>query len=399
MRPVDRRAYLELAAAITGPIAGCRDLGSTNQEGDENTSTQDADDVTVETVTEEGEGNQDVNVGFNQAGSPPRTLVSTQDREIVVPRDHDTIQEAVDEIPLLMRHKLDVVIEPGEYDEDVIVPPFIGEWARPNQKELVPVRINGNQDDPSQVTVNSLFATSAIGTIPIQFRGLQVRGTNPYDNEDTGIGIYGCTEVGLVDVAFVSGHNGVTSYNSQVMLRNVDFGSKVLDGKAISVKHNGLAYENPGVEEPTSGTVGGAAYNAKNGNIWFASNHSSLSGSPLIKTDLGFVYDFDQEASYGPEQLSFRNQRVNDNSVLANAGLIRLREGNTTRLERIYGGSLGGQLTLISETPITVVSGARNILLSEGTDRELTPGDTLTLVFDGNNWLQTAASRNGSQSS
>lgn len=44
---------------------------------------------------------------YATAGSPPRRLVSTTDRQLAVPDDFETIQAAVDQLPLVMRHKWD----------------------------------------------------------------------------------------------------------------------------------------------------------------------------------------------------------------------------------------------------------------------------------------------------
>jgi len=325
---------------------------------------------------------------YATAGSPPRRLVSTADRQLAVPGDFETIQAAVDQLPLVMRHKWDITIAPGVYDEDVIIPPFFGEWARPGQDERVPVQITGDREQPSNVSIGSLFATTVLGTIPVQFRGLQINRATPYDDEQTGIGIYGCSEVGLVDLTFGAGVNGIHSYNSQIMLRNVDFGENVLDGNAVTVKHGGFAYENIDDDEPTSGTVGATAYNALSGRIWVAGDRSTLTGESAVSKRGGMVWNYDNQSAYDPENTPVSTQRIEQRSIRSDAELVELSTEQDETLSRIDGGQRGETVTLVCDGEVTVSHGRDNIRLADGEDLTLSAKEPLRLAHDGSEWLQ-----------
>lgn len=325
---------------------------------------------------------------YMAAGSPQRRLVSVTDREITIPEDYGTIQEAVDRIPLVMRHNWTIDINSGSYDEDIIVPPFIGEWARPGQSEGVPVQITGDREQPSNVSVGSLFVTSVFGTIPIQFRGLEITRENPYDDESVGIGVYGSSEVGLVDIAFAGGFNGVHAYNSQVMLRNVDFGDGVLGGRGITVKHGGFAYENIDAAEPTTGTVGAIAYNALSGRIWIAGNRSTLSGESLVQRRGGQVWDYDRQRHVRTQESATSEQTVRDERIRSDGEIIRVSDDDQRTISRIEGGRPGDRCTLVSDGRITVSQQRGNISLAGDSDRTLGERDTMTVVYDGTEWLE-----------
>lgn len=237
------------------------------------------------------------------------------------------------------------------------------------------------------MSIGSLFATTVLSTIPVQFRGLQINRTNPYDDEQTGIGIYGCSEVGLVDITFGAGVNGIHSYNSQIMLRNVDFGENVLDGNAVTVKHGGFAYENID-DEPASGTVGSTAYNALSGRIWIAGDRSTLSGESAVNRRGGMVWDYDNHSAYDPANTSVSTQRIEQHSIRSDAELVELSTDRDEILSRIDGGRRGETVTLVCDGNVTVAHRRDNIRLADGDDRTLSTKEPLWLVHDGSDWLQ-----------
>lgn len=375
MSDLNRRAYLTGVVATAAALAGCPGSGDDTEQLPEPTP--------AESQPSQPESSESLT-----AGSPRRRLVSATDRDITIPDDYGTIQEALDQIPLVMRHNWTIDVRAGSYDEDIVVPPFIGEWARPGHSEGVPVQITGNRKQPSNVSVGSVFVTSVFGTIPIQFRGLEITRENPYDDESVGIGVYGSSEVGLVDITFTGGFNGVHAYNSQVMLRNVDFGDGVLDGRGITVKHGGFAYENIDAAEPTSGTVGAIAYNALSGRIWIAGNRSSLSGDTLVQRRGGQVWDYDKQRHVRTQASTTSDQTVQDERIRSDGRLITVSDDDQSTISHIEGGTPGDQCTLVSDGQLTVSQERGNISLAGDSARSLSERETMTVIYDGTEWLE-----------
>ena len=169
---------------------------------------------------------------------PQRSLVSNSPVSVTVPGDYDTIQAAIDDIPLNDRHKYDISIDDGDYAEDLHIKPGLTQRVPEGETaERTQIRIIGNSTTPSNVTVNSLFVDSLQG-MGLHVKGIEFTSTTPFDNEGTAIAVYGCPGRVLIDTCNVAGTQtaAVLSYASYVTADGVDFGGQDHAGEA---KHGG----------------------------------------------------------------------------------------------------------------------------------------------------------------
>lgn len=226
--------------------------------------------------------------------------------------DYESIQAAINnEVPWLVQHPIDIKVTGGTYDEDVLLPPYMSNWAEQSDRgERIPIQITGNTNSPSNVKVKSFMATGGIGVT--QVRGIEFTGASSYDNENTAFSVYNTNRVGLIDCNIKTGGNAMTAYNGELcaVRVNVDGG-----GWGVKVKHNGQYWESGG---GTSGSVSGPAYDMDDGTIKFNHKDSGhISGSPTVAAhrshDGGFVLDEGKGRLYGVNRLAMAD--ANDGSL------------------------------------------------------------------------------------
>lgn len=251
---------------------------------------------TKNAVRDKMETKADLNFGWAN-----RPLYSTTARTISVGAtgDYLTIQEAVNQIPYFLLHPYRINVQDGTYSEDVIVGPITGIRIQTGSTESVPLIISGNAVTPANVKVNSVFFAGVNGDY-FGLNGFEIQDENPYDNERTGLSVYGSREVAFDNIVFAGGHRGITSYNSHVMIGdNVNFGSSVLTGDAMVAKRHGTIVVDPSSTNIT-GNVAGYAYQAQTGRIDFNSNLSTVTGTSGLVHPIGFghVYDSHTKKEY-----------------------------------------------------------------------------------------------------
>lgn len=178
------------------------------------------------------------------------------------------------------RHLITLNIPNGGIGYDILIPPMQGGHQRANGTASESgglINITGDPANISNHPVPSVYAEGTYGKLGVLLQGVELQADNPYDNEKVPVAFYSSQGI-LRDVNFAGGTNGVLSYGgSKVELSSVDFGSNVLTGDAVRVKHGATVYEQKAVSTPTSGNVGGYAYDPQIGTIW-RSGGSSLSG-------------------------------------------------------------------------------------------------------------------------
>ena len=86
----------------------------------------------------------------------------------------------------------------------------------------------------------------------------------------------------------------------------------------------------------------------------------------------------------------------NDLDVLANAATPSaaagnvFRTGGTTTITDLTGGTHSQVIVILAEHTVTITHGASTILLQGGVNFDMVADDTLTLMYDGTNWYETA---------
>jgi len=245
--------------------------------------------------------------------STERPLVSTGSVSITVNEnggsDYRSIQAAIDnELPWLIKHEVDIRINDGSYDEDIVVPPYLANWAEPTSEgERVPIQITGDRGDPSSVRVGSAMATGGVGVL--QLRGMTFTRENPWDNERSAVSSYNTYRVDIVDCRIRGSENAMIAYNGELAGVRVDVGDNDIPGWGIKVKNGGRYWEFGG---GTTGTVGGPAFEMDRGEIYFNhTNDGSMTGNPTVNasnsSDGGFVFDEGNSRLYGPNRLAVKD--------------------------------------------------------------------------------------------
>lgn len=186
------------------------------------------------------------NTGFSGRLSD-RPLVSQSETSLTVGTDTASIQEAINQIPLILRHNFEIQVPDGTYDENLLVPPLlVADSAGMNRDGTtnegashIP-RITGDIDTPTNVQVNSFTVAGAQGAIAPLIEGFNIIGTAPYADEGAGVEIYGSQNVSFRWMSFAGGtaRVGFLPYGSGVTIRQeCDLGNDVLKF-GVETKHN-----------------------------------------------------------------------------------------------------------------------------------------------------------------
>jgi hypothetical protein len=249
----------------------------------------------------EGDGISPPSVSNNSFNG--REEWSTGAVTITVGTDTATLQEAVDLIPHVPYHAVEVDI-PSGFDasaEDVVIPQTqLGKGEIDARGFEHKVKIVGDTATPANCPVGSIVVAGATGGV-ISIDGVELQHDNPYDDESTPVGVYYSDQVRLKDCAFAGGTNGPKAYGgaANLSLYNVDFGANALSGNALDVKHGGRIRATAG-NTPVSGNVGGYVLTARSGVIEIDSAASTLTGdSGLIdptNSRNGFITDKSQDS-------------------------------------------------------------------------------------------------------
>ncbi|WP_135852823.1 hypothetical protein [Halorussus salinus] len=211
--------------------------------------------------------------------------------------DYESIQTAIDEeFPWLIQRPVQIDIRPGTYDEHVLLPPYLANWAEQSDRdERVPVTLKGTRDDPESVTVRSLMATGGVGAT--QAIGITFDGACKWDNEACAVASYNTYRLALYDCKIDAPGNAMVAYDghlkvgrTEVNARGEAGGDNGNTGWGAKVKNMGRYWA---TADGTTGSVSGPAYNIDSGIIAF--NHAGrghFDGDPLVSnTGGGFAID------------------------------------------------------------------------------------------------------------
>jgi hypothetical protein len=296
-------------------------------------------------------------------------------------RQYTTIQEAVNRIPYFITNPIRINIDCGTYTEDVSVQQSIASRLVNGSVISVPLIISGSSTNPTCVTVNSFtFNGTAQGSY-LGLANLSISTSSPYaiggDNQLAGLSFFGITDVGLNNITFTGGVDGILCYESHCMLENnVNFGNNVLSGVAIKAKRGNARVDfDPAYSVNATGTVGTYAYDAQDGaSIYFRSGTSStltgniglisqsnLKGGQVMDVLLRKTYTIDKiepvEVPTIGSILEITNEnspngltalRLTENTGTPSNWLFSSRNNNPSSGLTISGGIVGSERLLMS---------------------------------------------------
>ena len=229
-----------------------------------------------------------------------RPLMSRGSRYIRVPDDYETIQQAVNQIPIINRHNQVIDIDSGTYSEDVVIPPVIAADVSGQPNGLnTNVQIGGSD---GLARVNSVTVVNPSGVVAIGLHDIAPMQLNPYSDEYAVIAVYGgggqVYMSNLVFDQFIDDlAQGIMAYGgAKVRADDCDFGNGNIR-VAFKAKSQGELYV-----RRASGAVIDYPYSVAGGSINFS--ESSLSGGQgVAETIRGFIYGADDQILYGVSEI------------------------------------------------------------------------------------------------
>lgn len=169
-------------------------------------------------------GNSSGNFNYTVAERP---LTSNTDSSKTVCSsgcDYTTIQEAINNVPLVLRHKYEINISAGTYNEDIYIPPIMNSRSSNSEGSVVPLSIRGVQGNQNAVLVKSIQVSGVVGTWGTEFSYLNVYGQEPTSDENVSIAIYGSNSVLFRNIT-INGtvSYGIMAYSSGVYIHSSTF--------------------------------------------------------------------------------------------------------------------------------------------------------------------------------
>jgi len=347
-----RRSLLGGTAALLGLTAGCQSLFDTNG------------DVTGQYGTPEEsmellQSSQAI-VGNSPTGRP---LISNGDRTIYVdPNNGDdtapgtadqpvqTIQMAVRRVPLYLRDQYTIDLAtvpetPVRYDEDVLVPSFIGtgqagqETNAPAAGPINNLLIEGEEQDPDTVEIGSIMFANVIGVSAGMLRFVTITRDTPYDDEETGLTAYGTGEIRLFGINFGSGvTNGILAYGAKMKANNINLGQGNLDIGVHGKRHASI------ITTQIEGEVNRAAFRSTSNSTLTVREGNNASGNPDFRTRVGgLAYNLNSDTWQGLDSSISESAQTNQESP---AGDIWYEDGSGDAEEGFYGQTRDGTVKL-----------------------------------------------------
>lgn len=231
---------------------------------------------------------------------------TTSDTTVNVPGDYDTIQAALDDVPVVLNHNYEITIDAGDYTGEGALQtrPSVGGYTGGNaglgwEHKLT---ITGDTTTPSNVKIHSLLFDGFYGGFA-RAQGVQTEAGTTLDDEGAALSAYHCNSFDFTDCNIRSSvaqpAHGVVAYASDGQVNNVDFGAGDIKRNGIHAKHTASVLEQNAAATPSSGSVPGTPYQARAATavIAFAGNDSTLStsGSSQWAGGNGRVWDYQNE--------------------------------------------------------------------------------------------------------
>lgn len=237
---------------------------------------------------------EELSIGSSGYSANSRPAISNEDKVVTVPGDYSTVQAAVNDCPMYLRHEYKIDISDGTYNEDVVVPPVIaGDFNGQADQEFGRLEIYGNTGDRTAVELDSFVATGCGGAVNPFITHITFLADNPHDNESTSVAIYGCNQSAVASLGFGANvTNGVLAYGSEVVVNDLNLGSGNLS-HAVTTKHGGSAHLKTGTVD---GSVTDSLLQPSSGYIQYKSANMNATGTLVEGTGTdGHVWDATDE--------------------------------------------------------------------------------------------------------
>lgn len=197
---------------------------------------------------------------------PNRDLVSTlpsgSTKNITVCSsgcDYTTIQEAINEVPYMLRQKYFINVSSGTYNEDIWVPPIlVADILSPTEGSVGGLQIKGNCADLSAVKVKSIHITGANGANSLTINCFQVTGQEPTSDENASVIAYGSDDLQFSQLNITGTvNNAITLYSSYANMNRIYVNSNQQYG--LFVKRSAKAVVGDEGSDSVLGLVGSTA--------------------------------------------------------------------------------------------------------------------------------------------
>ena len=250
-----------------------------------------------------------VNADEATIGSTPvgRPFITNSSLTLTFGSDFSTNSELASQLPIFCRHDVTIDMGSGDSTFDLLLPAVYRYEKADATSEAGAISVAGDESTPSNCPLNSVYVSAASGRLAVDVAGVEITGSNPIDDESVGVAFYGgSSESRIRNVIWSGGTNGLLAYGTDVMIaEGNDFGSNVLSGDAIRVKHGGSVAEEYGASTPAAGQVGGYAYANYGGEIRYAGTDSTLDGdNGTVNPRDGKILDYQNQTQYGQERIA-----------------------------------------------------------------------------------------------
>lgn len=276
---------------------------------------------------------QSVSTDSLSFGISSRPITNFEQETWSVPGDYNTIQAALNDLPLWIRYPIVIDVADGTYSEHLVVPPFIASYiwddGSTGGTETIPLIISGNATTPSNVVIESIVTNGAVGgQTVVQVFGLHARNSIQIGDELAAFGAFGTFEAEFGNVGITDAGNTITnavmSNGSNVSIGNIDVGADLVSYVGHT-KHNGQIIVQQG------STVSGSTTNhvwVESGGGYIASPDVAATGANGFADDaprFGHIYNYGTGTVYWPVSAgttTFGNQVSFDEEILADPGNV-----------------------------------------------------------------------------
>jgi len=305
--------------------------------------------------------------------SSNRLLVSnTQQTKTVcsIGCDYTTIQEAIDNAPILNKNMYNILVSNGYYNEDVSIPlQLIADITSETEGSIGGITLIGNQTNPAEVVINSLHISAGVGAISPNVRGFSVNGTDPHSDEGSAISVYGTTHAQLTNIDCSDNTEATICfmlYSGGADINNVNLGIGSLRYGFLTKAGGILEVDN------ITGSTYDRVFYSDSGFIQVQNDNSVSTLRGKYKNNQGYSLDSDNDEFYGAgnkdnsrEGLVFSSNlnlnSIYDLTLLENSGLNNFGSitGNTLFLPS-GGFNDGGNLYFDGDNDYVDISNIEN---------------------------------------
>ncbi|MCA9497046.1 MAG: right-handed parallel beta-helix repeat-containing protein [Nanoarchaeota archaeon] len=214
--------------------------------------------------------------------------------DVGIGKTYSTIQDAANNLPLVIRHLTHIRVFDGTYNEDVFVPPVMISKTTTTEGPIVGAHIVGQGVNRTDVKIKSVTFSGCIGTYSASVNNVEIIDKADYSDEYPCIAFYGC-KTGQVKNVKLSGtaNCGVLAYGSDVIIEDTEF--TTAQQRAVYAKSNGHiilgnSYDSPNLLV-TGSVAGDLIQVGKNSSVHVDGSSITYAGKLNNSSSKGKVFD------------------------------------------------------------------------------------------------------------